>query len=806
MGGTPEILAFNALSGYQIKIWSGKKKLLFKTGSADYEINLQYEAEHYTLMKGHYMEVKKFGFNKIETLRGGAEKKGCILKTREQVEEERRVSTSTPPARQAPLPPLERPKRKQTELETGKKEAEKSRRTNRPVSPVLKPKKAEKQIENKPPLKEPKETKVTTNCEVIIEGEHFCFLCGKWSNAQHRASIKHMKKLQYFHEMDAAEQADFKMESVKWATKTAKERLRGGAKQNESTKTENEDEQKQSAAASSSGTAPQEPISIACEHEQPSTELAQLMTAYYSHSPSCDDCEKDDENVPMEDHLVEGTAVREDVDSDFGRESITASFQSDLSENTPLHTDEAGMTIWIGKKLAKFLTCPDTSTVDLIAHLAIMARLPAESVAVVRGSEMITLNSCLSLYLPLHGTPWKLRKLPLSAEHREGQQEPKEEVDDTIDERCQLCGGTAQQLAPDSDGQEELSVQEETERMRTQDVKIVTIKFKRARDTLVWTAHKGVTASDVLKHYAAVKRVRLSGLEAYEQISPHKAFLKDEEILLKTGQPVLRRGGEMLRLGSCIFKIVDHIHSLTYDAFLPEYVGQLREHYGTAITVLAQGMKLPDEMYLTELRWRTLAIVAHSLDAWPRLSSSESTALSPIVPGQLVSVVGTAAQSTGSPGRDYPHLEERHHRQMGQDYLKSTARRSWKTYMGVYYYLKGSPGHHRIQHGWQEADAYYQRHALRWLLRHGMLSDGKLGQNCQTQIHRACSGHLPWKMQRRSTEARSWREKLGRRRIVLGRRQHGLYLQEVCHLLQDQRARAEDWGQLAQSLQPSMNC
>ena len=651
-GGIPELEAISKKQGYTFRVWDQHLKLLYVAENGSKCVDLLYSAEHYRLLSLKQLTIGRGHNHPRSGLRGGAgedARSSVILKTREQCRQERRErrerEQQQPPQRQVPLPPLDRPKRKlDSTKEVKDEQAPRPSGSNRPVSPALKPRKAARVESLSQPIVEPKtdnqelKTKMQDHeaYEIIVEKERFCCLCGKWSDPPHRSSGLHRKRVAHVEEMDVEEKKEYMESAKQWAKKAAQQRLRGGAgsEEDKATKTEQPNPENQNVASSASSSTQQE------------TSLATLIDTHDAgeESISCDlahlsliaQVQADSET---ESHVVQGAPgneepLREDHESDFGRESVTESFASDLSFLDQPPEEARCMKIVIGRRLIMVCTCQHTSTMELMAHLAISARLHTDSVALVRGNEMITSHSQIGLYLPLNGAAWKLWKLPLSRERRQAQLETESKTpDECMDERCDSCksadADVVQASAQSSNEEPIIAPAEENELMQAEDGDVILIKLRRSRDTILWTARRGVSVEDVLRHYAMVKRVRKSGLIAYEAMSPAQQFNADAELLLQTGQPPLRGGLGTMDPAECIFKVTDFLQNIVYELFVPETVAELRAAYGGGdTTIMCQGMVLPDELYLTNLQWRELQILPARSSMWPQLSASSDGLLS----------------------------------------------------------------------------------------------------------------------------------------------------------------------------------
>ena len=646
-GGTPEMATIARKYAITIRVWNQDLKLLYVTANGDQCIDLLYDAEHYRVLSLQRKFSCKSAYVTSTSLRGGAgdePRAEVILKSRRECQQERRdrreKALQQPPDKQAPLPPLDRPKRKLESVKEEKKvKATRSSGSNRPVSPVLKPKKSQRDASQVKDNAEPK----TQNSEdkkpildheaneIVVSGERFCCLCGKWSDPPHRASIAHRKRVAYVEEMDPETKTEYMQSAKSWAEKTARQRLRGGAKSDEETATKTEQTVQENENKASSSSSTQQETSLATLVDMHDAE-DEILVCDLAHLSLIDQVQEGMgvSSEAQEDFGDEGhdEHLRADHESDYGRESITESFDSDISFLDKPPEEARCMKIIIGRRLLLAITCQHTSTIELIARLAIIARLPTDSIALLRGNEMVTAHSQIALHLPLNGASWKLWKLPLSRERRQGHIDTESrEPDDYLDERCDRCKeaetgcevGTEQpeDLAPP------LSETDETELMTAEDANVVLIKLKRSRDTILWSAYRGVTAGDVLRHYAAVKRVRRSGLIAYEAMESFRQFNADTEVLLQTGQPPLRGGDGVLSPRECIFKVTDHVKNTEYDLFVPETVEDLRQCItGKDIAFMCQGMLLPDSLYLTQLQWRGIQILPTSSSRWPWMSAS----------------------------------------------------------------------------------------------------------------------------------------------------------------------------------------
>ena len=136
------------------------------------------------------------------------------------------------------------------------------------------------------------------------------------------------------------------------------------------------------------------------------------------------------------------------------------------------------------------------------------------------------------------------------------------------------------------------------------------------------------TPQGVISHYAAVKKVRRAGLELYARMNEDTELTEDVELSLLTGQHTMRGGSLRLTPDQCIYTVKDMTHRRCYDMFMPDYIKELKEHFGNMeLVCCSRGMILHDAFYIPHLRWKCIETLPAASATWPQLSLSLSDAL-----------------------------------------------------------------------------------------------------------------------------------------------------------------------------------
>ena len=392
-------------------------------------------------------------------------------------------------------------------------------------------------------------------CELKTDEGRVCILCGKWLDPQHERAAKHRKQVAYVLELDETNRRIYRSSCKTWVMEHLLQRG-GGKKKNEQTPQQEKEKAENGIPPTDqsenletdfgfeviadepaeSGTALEPSLS---EDDDKTVAEGLALLLHLARSSSDSHHERNSYNHHSADNDAaaaadDRTTRHYDEDNETARDSDLAStvqYESDIDiEPQP----EGLMIVIAGNRRVGFQTCRHTTAADVISTIAHEMRLMTRQVALVKGPEMLAYSSGRLLPEQLAGV-WKAWKLPISKEHRQeaGQQEDKE-PDRIEDERCCIC--SQGRVCVEEEEDELWTCEEETTRLEGEDLDVITLTLERPRDTIWWQAYKNTTVQAFLDEYAAVKRVKRSALQAFEELESSNKLAKDMHLA------VMKRG------------------------------------------------------------------------------------------------------------------------------------------------------------------------------------------------------------------------------------------------------------------------
>ena len=213
--------------------------------------------------------------------------------------------------------------------------------------------------------------------EIQMEYGAYCILCGKWSDAQHRNSLKHKTRLADHILLPEGLQKLHEKEYTKWAHEKL---LTGGAK--DDTVKDVKEEESSKGFPSSAKPADSDDVSDLSDLEFSKELRKHLKPSLLSDSPEEQQVSQEAAAaaVPESPQLA---VLRPHPESDEPTEHLSEGSTlapPSIEGGTPMYVD-------LGRRLAAVHVCPHTDMLDLMAKIAIEQRLQTRQVALVRAGS-----------------------------------------------------------------------------------------------------------------------------------------------------------------------------------------------------------------------------------------------------------------------------------------------------------------------------------------------------------------------------------------------------------------------------------